>query len=163
MKQYLIHNDLSNPNRKRIDIFDSTITLSNIEELSNYNIIIEESFQDGNVTKYYVILKELDKHDIKLNNLLNVLSNNDIDVCSVDGFDTHHQVVIKGCDYDIYIDVMNEECDDFEGFDLYTLNTNIDWKSKEENDIYFNNLDMFKNKCNRKNVKSVLKYVEKYI
>lgn len=166
MEKYLIHNDLSNQNRKRIDILDNTITLSDIKELSNYNVTIEESFKDGNTQKYYIILTELDNHDIKLNSLLKALNDNNIDISSVDGYDTHHEVTIKSFDYDIHIDVINEEFDGFDGvngFDLGTVNTNINWNNKADEDIYFDSSDMFKNQCNRKNIKSVISYIEKYI
>lgn len=56
-KEYLIHDDLSNKNRKRIDLFNGT-SLSDIEELKDYDITIEESWFEGDTKKMYVVLEE---------------------------------------------------------------------------------------------------------
>ena len=55
--KYLIHNDLSNVNRKRIDLIGGT-KLSEVKELEKYDIQIEEQWTEGETTKIYVTLSE---------------------------------------------------------------------------------------------------------
>ena len=55
--KYLIHNDLSNKNRKRIDLFDGA-KLSDIKELENFNIEVQDQWTEGTTIKMYVLLSE---------------------------------------------------------------------------------------------------------
>ena len=55
--RYLIHNDLSNKNRKRIDLFEG-VKLTDIKELKDYSIQIEEQWTEGSTIKMYVILTD---------------------------------------------------------------------------------------------------------
>ena len=55
--KYLIHNDLSNKNRKRIDLFNGA-KLSDIKELENFNIEVQDQWTEGTTIKMYVLLSE---------------------------------------------------------------------------------------------------------
>lgn len=68
-------------------------------------------------------------------------------------------VVIKGIDYTIFVDVD----EDAKEFDLCTLNNNINWSAKADEDVYFEMSSAYKNKVSRKTIKAVKSYIENYV
>lgn len=137
---------------------------------ANYNdTMVEVQIIEGTFkNKYTVASKEnivkiitkTTKDDVNVQALKIAMDNNNIDSYSINGFDYGSQIVIEGCNYNVYVDVFNEEYE--EVFSLSTLNTNIHYNGKEY-DVYFNSSDMFKNICTRKSIKSVISYIEKYM
>ncbi|MGL5380548.1 hypothetical protein [Clostridium sp.] len=155
----------SKPNCIRLDIQKTIGTLpSDIEELRQYDLNIYDSWEDNSKVTYYIEIneqQEIEQSEKNLNALKSTLEAHNISIDSINGFGddegTSYQLVIKGFDYDVHIDIDNIE------FTLSTVNTNIDWDSKQDEDIYFEYYDRFKNRTTRKTINSVVKYIEKYI
>lgn len=146
---YLIHNDLCNDNRKRIDLFNG-YKLGDIKELRAYNITIEEQWTEGTTVKMYVILESQGIEDVEVNNMCLALENELDSVChyNVDFFGDCDSITIEGFRHTIYISV------DAEGYNCNTKHNTI------EPGIYG---DTFKNNKSFKKVKSVVRYIEKYL
>ena len=70
-----------------------------------------------------------------------------------------NEIVVEGYDYTIYINIDEEE----RTFDMSTLNTNINWEDKADEDVYFDMSDAYKNQVSRKTLKAVKSYIEKYV
>lgn len=137
---------------------------------ANYNdTMVEVEIIEGTFKNQYTtaskenivnMITKTTKDDINVQALKIAMDNNNIDSYSIHGFDYGFQIVIEGSNYNVYVDVFNEEYEEI--YSLSTMNTNIHYEGREY-DIYFDHTDMFKNNCNRKNIKSVISYIEKYI
>ena len=69
-----------------------------------------------------------------------------------------NEIVIEGNDYRIYVSVLEGIC-----FHMSTLNKNIDWQKKCDEDIYFDMSQAYKNETIRSTIKAVETYIKKYI
>lgn len=85
-----------------------------------------------------------------------------VDLCENMGlnFDNsiENEIVIEADDYRIYVSILEDCC-----FHMSTLNKNIDWQKKCDEDIYFDMSQAYKNETIRSTIKAVENYIKKYI
>lgn len=128
---------------------------------ANYNeTSVEVKIAEGQFKGACAIVNKNDivKYEVEL-----TMEEQVVELCEQMGVDytngIENEVVVEGFDYTIYINI-DEEAGTF---DMSTLNNNIDWEAKEEDDVYFDMSDAYKNSVSRKTLKAVKSYIERYV
>lgn len=70
-----------------------------------------------------------------------------------------NEVIVEGLDYIVYINIDEEQ----QAFNMCTLNTNINWQTKQDEDIYFDMASAYKHNVSKKTLKAVKNYITKYV
>lgn len=70
-----------------------------------------------------------------------------------------NEVIVEGFNYTIYINIDEE----LKEYNMCTLNTNINWATKQDEDVYFDMASAYKNNTTKKTLKAVKNYITKYV
>lgn len=128
---------------------------------SEYNeTSVEVKIMEGNFAGRCAIVnkKDIVKYEVELSMEEQVIELcNEMEVEFDNGIE--NEIVVEGVDYTVYINIDEEEGT----YDLSTLNTNINWDNKADEDVYFDMSSAYKNQVSRKTLKAVKSYIEKYV
>lgn len=148
---YMIHKDLSNKNRIRLDLLNGA-KISDVKELRAYRITIEENFQDGLTNKFYLTLEEYSEIETIINSktieLENALDKIGVDYELSPFGEDGNIISLEGDNHHIYINIDNED------YSLSTKHNDREVKMYEEE---------YKNNKTVKSVKAVITYLNKFL